>query len=130
LKLNPNGIVSKHKARLVATSFLQKHGADYNEVFALVARIETVRLVVALACKNSWPLHNLDVKSTFLNGSLEEEVFVSQPPGFEIRGKENMVYKLHKALYGLNQAPRAWNKRIDQFLIQIGFKKCDVEFGI
>jgi len=62
--------------------------------------------------------------------SIEELVFVSQPPGFEIAGKENMVYKLHKSLYGLKQAPRAWNKKIDQVLIQLGFKKCSVEFGI
>ncbi|PNX76333.1 putative LRR receptor-like protein kinase [Trifolium pratense] len=130
VKLNPDGTISKHKARLVARGFLQKHGIDYNEVFAPVARLETVRLVVALACKNRWLLYHLDVKSAFLNGPLEEEVFVSQPPGFEIKWKENMVYKLYKTLYGLKQAPRAWNKRIDEFLIQIGFKKCVVEFGV
>ncbi|CAJ2662467.1 unnamed protein product [Trifolium pratense] len=93
-------------------------------------RIETVRLVVALACKNKWSLYHLDVKSAFLNGPLDEEVYVSQPPGFEIKGKESMVYKLYKALYGLKQAPRAWNKRIDDFLIHIGFKKCAAEFGV
>ncbi|MCH80809.1 copia-type polyprotein [Trifolium medium] len=130
VKLNPDGTISKHKARLVARGFLQKHGIDYNEVFAPVARIETVRLVVALACKNRWKMYHLDVKSAFLNGPLDEEVYVAQPPGFEIKGKEKLVYKLYKALYGLKQAPRAWNKRIDQFLIQIGFKKCTVEFGV
>lgn len=97
---------------------------------ALVARIETVRLVTAIVCKCECSLFHLDVKSAFLNGPLEEVVFVSQPPGFEIAGKENMVYKLHKAIYGLKQAPRAWNKKIDQVLIQIGFKKCSVEFGV
>ncbi|KAK2355926.1 putative mitochondrial protein [Trifolium repens] len=130
VKLNPDGTISKHKARLVARGFLQKHGIDYNEVFAPVARIETVRLVVALACKNNWLMYHLDVKSAFLNGPLDEEVYVSQPPGFEIKGKENMVFRLYKALYGLKQAPRAWNKIIDQFLIQIGFKKCAAEFGV
>jgi len=124
VKLNSDGQVSKYKARLVAKGFLQKQGIDYNEVFAPVARIETVRLVIAIACKNEWLLYHLDVKSAFLNGPLEELVFVSQPLGFEIAGKENMVYKLHKALYGLKQAPRAWNKKTDQVLIQIGFKKC------
>ena len=89
-----------------------------------------MRLVIDIACKNQWSLYHLDVKSAFLNGSLEELVFVSQPPGFEIVGKENMVYKLHIALYGLKQAPRAWNKKIDQVLIQIGFKKCSAEFGV
>jgi hypothetical protein len=130
VKLNPDGQVFKHKARLVAIGFLQKQGIDYNEVFAPVARIETVRLVTAIACKNEWSLYHLDVKSAFLNGPLEEIVYVSQPPGFEIAGKENMVYKLHKALYGLKQAPRAWNKKIDQVLTQIGFEKCVVEFGV
>lgn len=129
-KLNPDGSVSKHKARLVARGFLQKQGIDYNEVFAPVARHETVRLVVALANLRNWPLYHLDVKYAFLNGPLEETVFVTQPPGFEIAGKEGMVYRLHKALYGLKQAPRAWNKRIDEFLIQLGFKKCTVEYGV
>jgi hypothetical protein len=130
VKLNPDGQVSKHKARLVARGFLQKQGIDYNKVFAPGARIETVRLVTTIACKNEWSLYHLDVKSAFLNGPLEEMVFVSQPPSFEIAGKESMVYKLHKALYGLKQAPRAWNKKIDQVLTQIGFEKCLVEFGV
>ena len=99
-------------------------------MFALVARIEIVRLVVAMACKNEWSLYHLDVKLAFLNGPLEELVFVSQPLGFEIAGKENIVYKLHKSLYELKQAHRAWNKKIDQVLIQIGFKKCSVEFVV
>jgi len=130
LKLNPNGQVSRHKARLVGRGFLQKQGIDYNEVFVVVARIETVRLVIDIACKNQWSLYHLDVKSAFRNGPLEELVFVSQPLGFEIAGKQNLVYKLHKALYGLKQAPNVWNKKIDQVLIQIGFKKCLVEFGV
>ena len=100
VKLNVDGQVSKHKARLVARGFLQKQGIDYNEVFVPVARIETMRLVIVVACKNEWSLYHLDVKSAFLNGALEELVFVSQPPSFEIVGKEHIVYKLHKALYG------------------------------
>jgi len=109
---------------------IMKEIIDYNEVFAPVARIETMRLVTAIACKNEWSLYHLDVKSTFLNGPLEEIVYVSQPPSFEIAGKENMVFKVHKALYGLKQAPRAWSKKIDQVLTQIGFEKCLVEFGV
>jgi hypothetical protein len=70
------------------------------------------------------------VKSAFLNELLEESVYVTQPPRFEVKGKEHMVYKLHKALYGLKHDPRAWNKRIDQFLIQIGFKRCKAEYGM
>lgn len=129
-KLKPDGSIAKHKARLVAKGFLQRAGLDYNEVFAPVARIETIRLVIALASMRSWPLFQLDVKSTFLNGPLEEEVYVMQPPGFEIEEGKDMVYKLKKALYGLKQAPRAWNKRIDSFLQQQGFYKCAVEYGV
>jgi hypothetical protein len=126
-KLNLDGSISKHKARLVARGFLQTYGIDYNEVLAHVARRETIRLVVALAGMKNWPMYHLDVKSAFLNGPLEEIVYVTQPPGFEITGRENSVYKLHKALYGLKQAQRAWNKRIDEFLFNLGFKKCVVK---
>jgi hypothetical protein len=72
----------------------------------------------------------LDVKLAFLNGPLEEDVYVKQPPGFELKGKEDKVLKLHKALYGLKQAPRAWNKRIDQFFVMQGFRKCSVKHGV
>nr|KYP32045.1 Retrovirus-related Pol polyprotein from transposon TNT 1-94 [Cajanus cajan] len=130
VKLNSKGEVAKYKARLVAKGFLQRQGLDYDEVFAPVARLETIRLVVSMASYHCWPIHQMDVKSAFLNGPLEEEVFVSQPPGFEIKGKEKQVYRLHKALYGLKQAPRAWNKRIDSFLLQLGFVKCTTEYGV
>ncbi|KAK2392639.1 putative mitochondrial protein [Trifolium repens] len=129
-KQNPEGKIIKYKARLVAKGFLQRQGLDYDEVFSPVARHETIRLVIALACSRRWPLFHLDVKSAFLNGPLEEDVYVKQPPGFELKGKEDKVLKLHKALYGLKQAPRAWNKRIDNFLVMQGFKKCSVEYGV
>jgi len=130
LKLKPNGEIAKHRERLVARGFMQKVGMDYFEVYAPVARLETVRLLVAIASGRNWPMHHLDVKSAFLNGPLDEEVYVTQPPGFKIKGKENMVYRLHKALYGLKQAPRAWNKRIDSFLVQQEFVKCKFEYGV
>ena len=130
VKQNPEGKVIKYKARLVAKGFLQKQGLDYDEVFSPVARHETIRLVIALACSRRWPLFHLDVKSAFLNGPLEEDVYVKQPPGFELKGKESKVLKLNKALYGLKQAPRAWNKRIDQFFVMQGFRKCSVEYGV
>ena len=117
LKLNVDGSIARHKARLVARGFLQREGLDYSEVFAPVARLETVRLVVALACNQGWSTFHLDVKSAFLNGPLEEEVYVTQPPGFVIQKEASKVYKLHKALYGLKQAPRAWNKKIDSYLV-------------
>lgn len=99
-------------------------------MFAPVASLEIVRLVVALGNFKEWKLFQIDIKSTFLNGPLEEEVYMSQPPRFEVKGKKDMVFKLRKALYGLKQGPRAWNKRIDSFLLELGFVKCYMQHGI
>jgi hypothetical protein len=130
VKVNPKGEVVKYKARLVVRGFLQRQGIDYEEVFAPVARLETVRLVVAHASMQGWNLHQLDVKSAFLNGELEEEVYIDQPQGFVKKGSEDKVLRLRKALYGLKQAPRAWNKRIDKALINMKFNKCISEHGV
>ncbi|GAU15418.1 hypothetical protein TSUD_44550 [Trifolium subterraneum] len=94
------------------------------------SRMETIRLVTALTHHNNWSMHQMDVKCAFLNGPLDEEVYVVQPPGFISKEDEFKVYKLHKELYGLKQAPRAWNKRIDKFLGDIGFNKCVTEHGV
>ncbi|CAL2228256.1 unnamed protein product [Prunus armeniaca] len=104
-KLNEKGEVDKHKARLVAKGYKQKHGIDYKEVFAPVARHDMIRLVISLAAQNSWQIFQLDVKSAFLHGNLQEEVYIDQPPGYERKGEEEKVFKLKKALYGLKQAP-------------------------
>ncbi|KAF0931465.1 hypothetical protein E2562_004588 [Oryza meyeriana var. granulata] len=104
------GEVIKHKARLVAKGYVQQPGVDFDEVFAPVARIESVRLLLALAAQEGWPVHHMDVKSAFLNGELIEEVYVRQPPGFTVAGHEDKVLRLDKALYGLRQAPRAWSR--------------------
>ncbi|KAL0409127.1 UNVERIFIED_CONTAM: Retrovirus-related Pol polyprotein from transposon TNT 1-94 [Sesamum radiatum] len=99
IKRNAKGEVERYKARLVAKGYKQKHGVDYEEVFAPVARLETIRLLIALAAQNRWPIHQMDVKSAFLNGTLEEEVYVKQPEGFSVIGHENKVLKLKKALW-------------------------------
>ena len=106
-KLNLDGSILKNKVRLVAKGYVQKPGLDYNETYAQVARLDTMRTLVALAAQKSWKLYQLDVKSAFLNGVLEEEVYVDQPEGFVVKGNEDKVYRLYKALYGLKQAPRA-----------------------
>jgi hypothetical protein len=107
IKKDAEGNLVKHKERLLAKGYVQEHGVDFEEVFAPVARMESVRLFMALAAQESWKLHHMDVKSAFLNGELEEEVYVKQPPGYIKEGEEHKVLKLHKALYGLRQAPRA-----------------------
>ncbi|KAL8101414.1 hypothetical protein AgCh_033340 [Apium graveolens] len=124
LKKDPEGNIVKHKARLVAKGYVQQKGIDYNEVFAPVARLDTIRLLLALSAKEGWEVHHLDVQSAFLNGELQEEVYVTQPEGFVKEGLEQKVYKLVKALYGLRQAPRAWNARLDKCLRELGFKRC------
>ncbi|KAB2603157.1 hypothetical protein D8674_004162 [Pyrus ussuriensis x Pyrus communis] len=100
-----------------------KPGIDFNETFAPVARLDTIRTLIALAAQKEWQLFQLDVKSAFLNGVLKEEVYVDQPQGFVIQGKEDKVYKLSKALYGLKQAPRAWYDEIDSYFTKAGFKR-------
>ena len=85
-----------------------REGIDFDDAFAPVARMESVRVLLALAAQEGWKVHHMDVKSAFLNGDLKEEVYVRQPPGFAVAG-EGKVYRLHKALYGLRQAPCAWN---------------------
>ena len=96
-------------------------------MFAPVARIETIRLLVSLAAANGWEVHHLDVKTAFLHGELKEVVYVTQPEGFEKKGCEGKVYKLNKALYGLRQAPRAWNHKRNQILQELQFEKCAKE---
>ncbi|KAJ0590430.1 putative RNA-directed DNA polymerase [Helianthus annuus] len=129
-KKDANGNIVRHKARLVAKGYVQQHGIDFDEVFAPVARMETVRLMLALAAYQGWEVHHLDVKSAFLHGDLKEEVYVSQPEGFIKPGDEGKVYRLSKALYGLRQAPRAWNTKLDQTLKSLNFKKCTLESAI
>ncbi|KAM7488108.1 hypothetical protein LguiB_025592 [Lonicera macranthoides] len=126
-KLNESGEVEKYKARLVAKGYAQQYGIDYTKVFAPVARLDTIRLVIALAAKKEWTIYQLDVKSAFLHGELNEEVFVEQPRGYEHKGEEQKVYKLKKALYGLKQAPRACYSRIESYFVKEGFERCNYE---
>ncbi|GJV62615.1 retrovirus-related pol polyprotein from transposon TNT 1-94 [Tanacetum coccineum] len=106
-KLDENGIVSRNKARLVAQGYNQQEGIDYNETYAPVARLESIRILLAYACALDFKLFQMNVKSAFLNGFINEEVYVAQPPGFIEFEKPDHVYKLKKALYGLKQAPKA-----------------------
>ncbi|KAJ4713761.1 Retrovirus-related Pol polyprotein from transposon TNT 1-94 [Melia azedarach] len=122
-KFNADGSIHKHKARLVVKGYAQQQGIDYGDTFAPVARLDTIKLLIALAAQNRWKIFHLDIKSAFLNGYLKEEIFIEQPEGFKVNGEEDKVYKLNKALYGLKQAPRAWYSRIDEFLCASGFRR-------
>eukprot|EP00253_Pinus_taeda_P025809 PITA_25809 len=123
VKYKANGTLDKYKARLVARGFSQKEGIDYEETFAPTVKMSTIRLVLALAAQFKWKVHQMDVKSAFLNGDLQEEVYMTQPPGFKIAGQEQKVCRLAKALYGLKQAPWAWYMKIDQYLTDHGFQR-------
>ena len=121
IKRDNSGEIVRYKARLVAKGFSQVRGVDFEEVFSPVARAESIRIIIAMAAQFKWKLHHLDVKSAFLNGYIEEDIYVNQPEGFIKKGKENYVLKLRKALYGSRQAPRAWNSKLDETLKSMGF---------
>lgn len=131
VKKDHQGNVIKHKARLVAKGYAHREGVDFEQVFAPVARIETVILLLALAARCGWRVHHMDVKSAFLNGDLVEEVYVQQPPSFVVEnGKgKGKVLKLKKAMYGLRQAPRAWNA-LDKELLKLGFVRNPLEHAV
>ncbi|GJW49617.1 retrovirus-related pol polyprotein from transposon TNT 1-94 [Tanacetum coccineum] len=122
-KRTKENTVIRNKARLVAKGYSQQEGIDFEESFAPVARLEAVRLVVAYAEHKSFPVYQMDVKTSFLNGPLKEEVYVNQPEIFVYPHNPNKVYRLKKALYGLKQALRAWYDELSNFLVSKGFSK-------
>ena len=126
-KTDSDGTIIRNKARLVAKGYSQQEGIDYDETFAPVARLEAIRIFLAYAAHMKFKVFQMDVKSAFLNGELEEEVYVEQPPGFIDPKYPNHVYRLDKALYGLKQAPRAWYETLAQFLLESGFKRGTID---
>jgi len=126
-KSDENGTVTRNKARLVVQGYTQVEGLDFDETFALVARLESIRFLLGVVCIMNFKLFQMDVKSAFLNGYLHEEVYVEQPKGFIDHRFPNHVYKLKKTLYGLKQALRAWYERLREFLINQGYRKGGTE---
>ncbi|GJT45152.1 putative ribonuclease H-like domain-containing protein [Tanacetum coccineum] len=126
-KKDERGIVIRNKARLVAQGYTQEEGIDYDEVFAPVARIEAIRLFLAYASFKDFVVYQMDVKSAFLYGKIEEEVYVCQPPGFEDPDFPDRVYKVEKALYGLHQAPRAWYETLSTYLLDNEFQRGKID---
>jgi hypothetical protein len=117
-KQDEHGVVTRNKARLVAQGFMQIEGLDFGETYAPIARLESIGILLGYATHHDFKLHQMDVKSVFLNGPISELVYDEQPPGIEDPKFPNHVYKLHKALYGLKQAPRVWYECLKNFLLR------------
>lgn len=126
-KLDSNGSVERYKARLVVKGFHQREGIDFEEVFAPVSKYSTMRALLGVVASRDLALHQLDIKTAFLNGELEEEVYVEQPPGYV---EDSRACHLHKALYGLRQAPRAWHMTLKAVLEKLGFRASDADGGL
>ncbi|KAG7536929.1 GAG-pre-integrase domain [Arabidopsis suecica] len=127
IKYKSNGDIERYKARLVARGFTQTYGVDYLDTFAPVAKLHTVRVVLSLATNLEWELWQMDVKNAFLQGELEEEVYMRPPPGLEDKEAPGKVLKLKKAIYGLKQSPRAWYHKLSTTLLGRGFKKSEAD---
>jgi hypothetical protein len=125
VKQNAKGKVERYKARLVARGYSQTYGIDYDETFAPVAKMSTVRILISCAANFGWPLHQLDVKNAFLHGDLQEEVYMEMPPGFVRPETKGKVCRLKKSLYGLKQSPRAWFDRFRQVVCGMGYGQCN-----
>ncbi|GJW04000.1 retrovirus-related pol polyprotein from transposon TNT 1-94 [Tanacetum coccineum] len=123
IKKNGDDQVERYRARLVVKGYAQKEGIDFNEIFSLVVRMTTIRVVLAMCATYDLHLEQLDVKTVFLHGNLEEEIYMLQPEGFKQKGKENLVCRLNKSLYGLKQAPRCWYKRFDSFIRSLEYNR-------
>ena len=117
----------KYKARLVAKGYSQKEGINYNEIFSPVVKHTSIRIILAMVARYNLELEQLDVKTAFLHGDLEEDIYMAQPEGFKEAGKEDCVCKLKKSLYGLKQSPQQWYKRFDSFMIQKGFTRYEYD---
>ncbi|KAH9717291.1 retrovirus-related pol polyprotein from transposon RE1 [Citrus sinensis] len=124
IKHKADGSIERLKARLVAKGFTQSYGIDYQETFAPVVKLNTIRVLLSLATNFDWSLHQLDIKNAFLNGDLEEEVYIEVPHGIESSHIKSKVCKLLKSLYGLKQSPRAWFGRFAKFVTKCGYKQC------
>ncbi|KAL7284965.1 hypothetical protein ACG7TL_000054 [Trametes sanguinea] len=130
IKRDSDGSIKQYKARLVAQGFTQVPGLDYNETFAPVAKLSSIRMLLALAARYDWELEQMDVKSAYLNGKLDEEIFMRQPPGSAASGQEHLVCRLKKTLYGLKQAGRGWYKTLSDAMADMGLLRCASDHAV
>jgi Reverse transcriptase (RNA-dependent DNA polymerase)/gag-polypeptide of LTR copia-type/Integrase core domain/GAG-pre-integrase domain/Domain of unknown function (DUF4219) len=121
VKHKPDGTVERFKARLVAKGYAQRPGIDFNETFAPVVRLDSMRSLLAYAVQKNFVIHQMDVVTAFLNGELDEEIYMEQPPGYATAGQGNLVCRLRRSLYGLKQSPRCWNSTFCKYMKELGF---------
>jgi hypothetical protein len=119
----PDGTVDRLQARLVAKGFTQVYGMNSSYMFEPVAKMTSVRLFIYLAATYSWPFYQMDVRNAFLNGNLEEEVYMEQPPGYGAQGESGKVCRLRRSLYGFQKSPKAWFGRFSQVVLEFGLKR-------
>ena len=117
----------KYKARLVAKGYAQKEGIDFQEIFSPVVKMTTLRVLFAIVASQDLELDQMDVRTAFLHGDLDEELYMKQPEGYVVPGQEHLVCRLGKSLYGLKQAPRQWYKKFDTFMLSQGFKRSNAD---
>jgi hypothetical protein len=129
-KMDEVGQVTRNKVRLVCKGYAQIEGIDYGETFSPIARMESIRLFLAYTSSKNIKVYQMDVKSSFLNGDLKEEVYMEQPDGFQVQEEEQYLYMLKKNLYGLKQAPRAWHSRLDNYLRKQGYRKGNTDINL
>ncbi|GKD27352.1 retrotransposon protein, putative, ty1-copia subclass [Tanacetum coccineum] len=120
--MKANGTIDKYKARLVIKGYRQREGLDYFDTYSPVAQITSIRMILAIVALRNLEVHKMDVKTAFLNGDLEEEIYMNQPEGFIAPGQEGKVCRLVKSLYGLKQAPKQWHQKFDHTMLESGFK--------
>jgi hypothetical protein len=122
-KLNVEGKVEKYKAQLVAKGYSQDQGIDFGEIFSPVAKLTSIRFLLYVVVAFDFEIEQMDVKSTFLHGDMEEEIYVKKPEGYVVKGKKELVCKLKKSLYGLKQSPRMWYQKFDTYMLGLGFTR-------
>ena len=120
--MKADGVIDRYKARLVVKGYKQREGLDYFDTYSPVTRITSIRMLIAITAVYKLEIHQMDVKTVFLNGDLEEEIYLEQPEGFIVPGQEQKVCRLVKSLYGLKQAPKQWHAKFDKVMLSNGLK--------